>query len=87
MQTRLTINMLSRADVFQRTNGETGNNSRELGDSWTELDAKQVGIIQSLLTTGRLHDIDRYTYLVDVLQRVGQHPAADVALLTPRLWK
>jgi transposase len=26
-------------------------------------------------------------YLVDVLQRVGQHPAADVAQLTPRLWK
>jgi hypothetical protein len=87
MQTRLTINMLSRADFFQRTNGETGNNSREPGDSWTELGAKQVGIIQSLLTACRLHDIDRYTYLVDVLQRVGQHPAADVALLTPRLWK
>jgi hypothetical protein len=28
-----------------------------------------------------------YDYLVDVLQRVGQHPAADVAQLTPRLWK
>jgi hypothetical protein len=25
--------------------------------------------------------------LVDVLQRVGQHPAAEVAQLTPRLWK
>jgi len=54
---------------------------------WTELGAKQVGIIQSLLTTCRLHDIDPYTWLVDVLQRVGQHPAADVAQLTPRLWK
>ncbi len=54
---------------------------------WTELGAKQVGIVQSLITTCRLHEIDVYTYLVDVLQRVGQHPAARVAELTPRLWK
>lgn len=33
------------------------------------------------------HAIDPYTYLVDVLQRVADHPAADVALLMPRLWK
>jgi transposase len=37
------------------------------------------------IATCRLHDIDSYTYLVDVLQRVGQQPAADVAQLTPRL--
>jgi transposase len=54
---------------------------------WTELGAEQVGIIQSLITTCRLHRVDPYTYLVDVLQRVGQHPAARVAELTPRLWK
>ena len=54
---------------------------------WTELGAKHVGIIQSLMVTCRLHGIDPYTYLVDVLQRVGQHPAARVAELTPRLWK
>jgi transposase len=54
---------------------------------WTELGAKHVGIVQSLLATCRLHGIDPYTYLVDVLQRVGQHPAARVAELTPRLWK
>ena len=53
---------------------------------WTELGAKQVGIVQSLITTCRLHEIDVYTYLVDVLQRVGQHPASRVAELTPRLW-
>jgi hypothetical protein len=40
-----------------------------------------------LITTCRLHGIDPYTYLVDVLQRVGAHPAARVAELTPRLWK
>ena len=37
--------------------------------------------------TCRLHGIDPYTYLVDVLQRVGQHPASRVEELTPRLWK
>jgi len=28
-----------------------------------------------------------YTYLVDVLQRVGLHPQARVHELVPRLWK
>ena len=55
--------------------------------SWTELGAKHVGIVQSLLVTCRLHDIDPYDYFVDVLQRVGQHPASQVHQLTPRLWK
>ena len=55
--------------------------------SWTELGAKHVGIVQSLLVTCRLHDIDPYDYFVDVLQRVGQHPASQVDQLTPRLWK
>lgn len=54
---------------------------------WTEMGAKHVGIIQSLIVTCRLHEIDPYTYLVDVLQRISQHPAARVAELTPRLWK
>jgi transposase len=38
---------------------------------------------QSLIVTCRLHQIDPYTYLVDVLQRVGQHPANRVHELTP----
>ena len=54
---------------------------------WTELGAKHVGIVQSLIVTCRLHGIDVYTYLVDVLQRVAEHPASRVAELTPRLWK
>ena len=32
-------------------------------------------------------EIDPYMYLVDVLQRVSQHPAKDVIELTPRIWK
>ena len=44
-------------------------------------------VIQSLLVTCRLQGIDPYLYLVDVLQRVSQHPAKDVIELTPRIWK
>ena len=54
---------------------------------WTELGAKHVGIIQSLIVTCRLHGIDPFTYLVDVLQRISEHPASRVVELTPRLWK
>jgi transposase len=54
---------------------------------WTEVGAQHAGIVQSLIATCRIHDVDPYTYLVDVLQRVGQHPASRVAELTPRLWK
>jgi transposase len=54
---------------------------------WTELGAKHVGIIQSLIVTCRLHGIDPNTYLVDVLQRISEHPASRVVELTPRLWK
>jgi len=55
--------------------------------TWTELGAKHVGVVQSLLVTCRLHDINPYDYLVDVLQRVGQHPASRVHELIPRQWK
>lgn len=54
---------------------------------WTELGAEHVGIIQSLISTCKLHQINPYTYLSDVLQRVGEHPANRVAGLTPRCWK
>lgn len=54
---------------------------------WAELGAQHVGIIQSLIVTCRLHTIDPYTYLVDILQRVAVHPASRVHELTPRLWK
>ncbi len=54
---------------------------------WTEIGAKQVGLIQSLLVTCKLQGIDPYTYLVDVLQRISLHPASRVMELTPREWK
>ena len=54
---------------------------------WSEVGAEAVATLQSLIVTCRLHDIDPYHYLVDVLQRIDRHPAAKVHLLTPRLWK
>ena len=54
---------------------------------WTELGAERVGQIQSLIATCRLHEVDPYVYLVDVLQRIEIHPQARVDELTPRLWK
>jgi|688.fasta_scaffold157035_3 transposase len=54
---------------------------------WTEVGAQHAGMLQSLISTCRLHDIDPYTWFVDVLQRVGQHPDSRVAELTPRQWK
>ena len=54
---------------------------------WSELGAEQLGILQSLLVTCRLQEINPYHYLVDVLQRVSMHPASEVAELTPRIWK
>ena len=54
---------------------------------WTEIGAERIGIIQSLLVTCRLHSVDPYTYLVDVLQRISEHPASQAIDLTPRMWR
>jgi transposase len=54
---------------------------------WTELGAEHVGIIQSLISTCKLHDIDPSVYLTDVLQRVSRYPAKQCMDLTPRVWK
>jgi transposase len=54
---------------------------------WTELGAEHVGLIQSLISTCKLHDINPHTYLTDVLQRISVHPASRIDELTPRVWK
>lgn len=54
---------------------------------WTELGARYAGIIYSLIASCRLHQVEPYAYLVDVLQRIDSHPVRDVHLLTPREWK
>lgn len=54
---------------------------------WTEIGAEHVGIIQSLISTCKLHGLNPYMYLTDVLLRISEHPASRVTELTPRLWK
>ena len=54
---------------------------------WTEIGAERMGVLQSLMVTCRLHGINPYEYLVDVLQRISLHPAKRVIELTPRVWK
>ena len=49
--------------------------------AWAEVGAKYVGILQGLPVTCRMHGINPYDYLVDVLQRINQLPASQV--LTP----
>ena len=44
-------------------------------------------MLQRLLVTCRLQGINLYTYLVDVLQCVGQLPDSQVEGLTLRVWK
>ena len=55
--------------------------------AWTEIGAERIAIIQSLMVTCKLHGVNPYEYLVDVLQRISQHPAKLVHELTPRIWK
>jgi transposase len=54
---------------------------------WSEVGAEYVGIFQSLIVTCRMNGVDPYQYLVDVLQRVSDHPKADINQLTPANWK
>ena len=54
---------------------------------WTEAGAENVGIIQSLLCTCRINDIDPYDYLSDVFDKVSTVSSKDVWKLTPKNWK
>jgi hypothetical protein len=49
--------------------------------------APSKSVLQSLLTTCRLHEIGPYEYLVDVPQRVKIHPPLQLGELTPQCWK
>ena len=53
----------------------------------TEVGARHLGVLSSLVHTAVLQGIDPFTYLVDVLQRIDEVKIADVEQLTPRLWK
>lgn len=53
----------------------------------SEVGAEHVATIQTLLATCRAHGVNPFNYLVDVLQRIDQHPAKQVHELTPRQWQ
>ena len=55
--------------------------------AWTELGARHVGIINGLLATCLMQNVDPRLWLTDVLLRIDTHPADKVHELTPRLWK
>ena len=55
--------------------------------SWTELGAVNVGIINSLIATCQMQGVDPFTWLVDALQRIQDHPAGRVGEPAPRRWK
>lgn len=55
--------------------------------NWTKQGARYSAILYTLISSCRLQKIDPMTYLVDILQRIQTHPAADTHLLTPRNWK
>src|SRR5262249_40754549 len=54
---------------------------------WTEVGARYVGIVQSLIASCRLQGVDPYVYFVYFPQLFNPHPASDLPLLPPRLWK
>ncbi len=53
----------------------------------SEVGAEHVAVIQTLLATCRAHRVNPFNYLVDVLQRIDEHPASKVHELTPREWQ
>lgn len=53
----------------------------------TEVGARYGAIFYSLIQSCVISGVNVTEYLVDVLQRIETHPATEVHLLTPRLWR
>jgi transposase len=53
----------------------------------SEEGAERACVLYSLVASCKLHGVNPFDYLRDVLVRVGEHPARDVLALTPKLWK
>ena len=49
--------------------------------------AERACVIYSLLATCKLHGINPFDKLRDVIVRVANHPARDVLALAPKAWK
>jgi hypothetical protein len=48
--------------------------------------AKRSGMLYSLLGTCKMHSIEPYTWLRDILQRIATHPINKVQELLPHRW-
>jgi len=53
----------------------------------SENGAETACVLYSLLATCKLHGVNPFDYLRDVIMRVGRHPARDVLELAPKAWK
>ena len=54
---------------------------------WSEVGAKYAAIAYTLIQNCKLHKVNSWQYLNDVLVQIDSHPARDVHLLTPKNWK
>jgi transposase len=53
----------------------------------SEEGAERACVLYSILASCKLHGVNPFDYLRDVLVRVGDHPARDVLSLSPKGWK
>ncbi|HEY6326784.1 MAG TPA: IS66 family transposase [Candidatus Cybelea sp.] len=53
----------------------------------SENGAERGCVLYSLLATCKLHGVNPFDYLRDVIMKVGSHPARDVLELSPKAWK
>jgi hypothetical protein len=53
----------------------------------SENGAETACVLYSLLATCKLHGVNPFEYLRDVIVRVASHPARDVLELSPKAWK
>ena len=49
--------------------------------------AERACVLYSLIASCKLHGVNPFDYLRDVLVRVSEHPARDVLALSPKDWK
>jgi hypothetical protein len=49
--------------------------------------ADRACVLYSLVASCKLHGVNPFDYLRDVLVRIGEHPARDVLALSPKSWK
>ena len=52
----------------------------------SETGADRACVLYSIVSSCRLHGVDAFAYLVDILVRVHSHPAARVLELSPKAW-